>query len=122
MCKNYRSQYPKICKKCNFEHPKICKKHDLQYPKICKIRQNQPPILCKTLTLGGFLGIIFTRRSAMLKRKIYDYLLKWKETHKNECLIIKGARQVGKTFLIEMLFAKEYKSFISINWDSIATT
>ena len=116
MCKNYRSQYPKICKKCNFEHPKICKKHDLQYPKICKIRQNQPPILCKTLTLGGFLSIIFTRRSTMLKRKIYDYLLKWKETHKNECLIIKGARQVGKTFLIEKLFAKEYKSFIRINF------
>lgn len=36
----------------------------------------------------------------MLKRKFYNQLLKWKEDRRNslkKCLIVKGARQVGKT-------------------------
>ena len=37
----------------------------------------------------------------MLKRKIYDELLAWKNNKKNECLLVKGARQVGKSFIIE---------------------
>lgn len=36
----------------------------------------------------------------MLKRKAYQKLLEWKNTHKNNCLMVKGARQVGKTYLI----------------------
>ena len=37
----------------------------------------------------------------MLKRKIYNTLLEWKNTKSRECLLVKGARQVGKTFIIE---------------------
>lgn len=37
----------------------------------------------------------------VLKRKIYDALLRWKQKKSRECLLIKGARQVGKTFIIE---------------------
>lgn len=33
----------------------------------------------------------------MLKRKAYDKLLDWKNTKSKKCLMIKGARQVGKT-------------------------
>ena len=36
----------------------------------------------------------------MLKRKLYDALLEWKKEEKKECLLVKGARQVGKTYLI----------------------
>ena len=43
------------------------------------------------------------------------YLLEWKSTKKNECLLIKGARQVGKTFIIRE-FGKNYKNFIEINF------
>ena len=32
----------------------------------------------------------------MLKRKIYDTLLRWKARDDKLCLLIKGARQVGK--------------------------
>ena len=39
----------------------------------------------------------------MIKRKMYDYLLNWKKTKDKEALLIKGARQVGKTFLVENL-------------------
>lgn len=52
----------------------------------------------------------------MIKRKLYDYLLEWKKSKKNEALLIKGARQVGKTFLIREFGKKEYESFIEINF------
>ena len=34
----------------------------------------------------------------MLKRKFMTHLIQWKEHHRDECLLIKGARQIGKTF------------------------
>lgn len=43
------------------------------------------------------------------------YLLDWKNTKNNECLLIKGARQVGKTFIIRE-FGKNYKNFIEVNF------
>ena len=52
----------------------------------------------------------------MLKRKVYDNLLKWKANRGNECLLIKGARQIGKTYLVEQFGKNEYESFIEINF------
>lgn len=52
----------------------------------------------------------------MLKRKIMDELMSWKETHRKECLLVKGARQIGKTFIIEEFGKKHYKSYIYINF------
>lgn len=52
----------------------------------------------------------------MLKRKIYSELLKWKKTKSEECLFIKGARQIGKTFLVREFGKNEYESFIEINF------
>lgn len=53
----------------------------------------------------------------MLKRKIDDFLIQWKNNPDRLPLIIKGARQIGKTFSIEQ-FAKNYKNFIEINFVS----
>ena len=55
----------------------------------------------------------------MLKRKISETLLKWKTEKDKECLLIKGARQVGKTFIIRE-FGKTYKSFIELNFITYA--
>lgn len=52
----------------------------------------------------------------ILHKKMYDYLLGWKDDKENECLLIKGARQVGKTHLVEQFGRHEYKSFIEINF------
>ena len=52
----------------------------------------------------------------MLKRKMYDKLLEWKNTKKKECLLLKGARQVGKTYLVRQFGKNEYESFIEINF------
>ena len=52
----------------------------------------------------------------MLKRKAYDYLLEWKNNKDKECLLIKGARQVGKSYIVEKFGENEYESFIEINF------
>lgn len=52
----------------------------------------------------------------MLRRKAYEDLLKWKNSKKQETLLIKGARQIGKTFLVREFGKNEYKSFIEINF------
>lgn len=52
----------------------------------------------------------------MLRRKMYDTLLEWKSSKKKECLLVKGARQVGKTYLIREFAKNEYESFIEINF------
>ena len=51
----------------------------------------------------------------MLRRKMIEYLVNWKSTKNEECLVVKGARQVGKTYIIRE-FGKTYKNFIEINF------
>ncbi len=52
----------------------------------------------------------------MLKRKFYETLLEWKKNKGTECLLVNGARQVGKTFIIEQFGQTEYESYIYINF------
>ena len=53
----------------------------------------------------------------MLKRKIMDILLAWKEEVNKPCLLIKGARQVGKTYIIEQFAKENYENYIYINFE-----
>ena len=52
----------------------------------------------------------------MLKRKFYHYLLEWKRTKKRECLLVNGARQVGKTYIIDQFGKENYKQYIYVNF------
>lgn len=54
--------------------------------------------------------------SDVLKRKIYDAFLNWKNTKSQECLLVKGARQIGKTFIIEQFGKENYTSYIYLNF------
>ena len=51
-----------------------------------------------------------------LKRKIDRYLIGWKNNKDKLPLIIKGARQIGKTNAIRNFGNKNYKTFIEINF------
>lgn len=51
----------------------------------------------------------------MLERKFYDILLDWKKNKRNECLLVNGARQIGKTYIIDFFGRRNYKSYIYIN-------
>ena len=52
----------------------------------------------------------------MLKRKVLKKLIEWKENHKNNCLLVVGARQVGKTYIIEKFGKENYEKCININF------
>lgn len=51
-----------------------------------------------------------------LKRKIDEYLIKWKQDNDRLPIIVKGARQVGKTNAIRNFGQNNYKVFIEINF------
>lgn len=53
---------------------------------------------------------------AEFRRKFYEQLMQWKISHHQECLLVKGARQVGKTFIIEKFGREQYESFIEFNF------
>ena len=50
-----------------------------------------------------------------IKRKIDTFLLDWKNTEGHLPLIIRGARQIGKTYSIRK-FGKTYNSYVEINF------
>ena len=52
----------------------------------------------------------------LLKRKIDSYLLNWKSNPERKPLVVKGARQVGKTESIRAFGKANYKSVIEINF------
>jgi predicted AAA+ superfamily ATPase len=52
----------------------------------------------------------------MLKRKIMSVLEEWKRTKKRKCLLLKGVRQCGKTFIIREFAKQNYKNLIEINF------
>ena len=51
-----------------------------------------------------------------LKRKIDEYLINWKNSKDKMPLIIKGARQIGKTESIENFAKNNYKNIVEINF------
>ena len=53
-----------------------------------------------------------------MKRKIYDKLLNWKnESNGKVALLIKGAKRVGKSYIVEKFAKENYKSYILIDFN-----
>ncbi len=52
----------------------------------------------------------------MLYRKMYDKLVSWKNDKSRKALLITGARQIGKTFLIREFGRQNYENFVEINF------
>lgn len=52
----------------------------------------------------------------MLRRKMCSYLQSWKRSHGTECLLVNGAREVGKLFIIERFGEAEYESFVKLDF------
>lgn len=52
----------------------------------------------------------------MLRRKIEQQLVEWKNTPNHNPLIIKGCRQCGKTFIAEVFAKKHYKHVVYLNF------
>ena len=52
----------------------------------------------------------------MLRRKITEYLTRWIDEKDRKCLVVQGARQVGKTFAIEAFAKNNYDEVLEINF------
>lgn len=53
----------------------------------------------------------------MYKRKIMDDLIAWKnDAGKKKALVIKGMRQIGKTFIVKAFAEENYENVVYINF------
>lgn len=52
-----------------------------------------------------------------MKRKLLENLKKWKESPDRKPLILKGARQVGKTWIMKQFGKECYKNYVYFNFD-----
>ncbi len=52
----------------------------------------------------------------MLKRKVTEQLKNWISAKDKKCLIVKGARQTGKTYIIEQFARDNYEETVEINF------
>jgi len=52
-----------------------------------------------------------------MKRTLYRDLLAWKESPNRKPLLLQGARQTGKTWLMEEFGRNEFKNVVSLNFD-----
>lgn len=58
----------------------------------------------------------------IFKRKLYDKMLAWKQERKGDsALLIKGARRVGKSTLVEEFARNEYDSYVLIDFAQSST-
>ena len=51
-----------------------------------------------------------------MRRYIFNQLLEWKENPQRKVLLLRGARQVGKTFIVREL-GKTFRNFIEVNFE-----
>ena len=55
-----------------------------------------------------------------LYRKVLEELFRWKENPRKKPLVLKGARQVGKTWLMKELASKSYDDSVYVSFDKDA--
>jgi predicted AAA+ superfamily ATPase len=62
-------------------------------------------------------GSFFLYINGMMKRDLYHKLLEWKQSRWRKPLVIRGARQTGKTFILKEFAGKEYDNFVYLNFE-----
>ena len=55
-----------------------------------------------------------------MKRDFYQNLLTWKSESLRKPLILQGARQVGKTYILKQFGSQEYRQLLYINFEKMA--
>lgn len=60
-------------------------------------------------------------KKSLFARKIYGEILEWKENRSDKyALLVKGARRVGKSTIVEEFAKKEFKSYIMIDFAHVS--
>lgn len=52
-----------------------------------------------------------------MKRDIYQKMLEWKSSKRRKPLLLRGARQVGKTYILQQFGRKEYDNVAYFNFE-----
>ncbi len=63
----------------------------------------------------NFASIIRQEKCITMKRELFNSLVMWKKNRDRKPLILEGARQVGKTWLLKEFGQKEYDNMVYIN-------
>jgi predicted AAA+ superfamily ATPase len=63
-------------------------------------------------------GILGLKKGQIMKRKMLTELIKWKNSQDRKPLLLQGARQVGKTYLLKQFGAEYYQDTIYINFEN----
>lgn len=53
-----------------------------------------------------------------MERAVYQQLTAWKNSVSRKPLILEGARQVGKTYILKEFGRREYRNLVYINCDN----
>ena len=62
---------------------------------------------------NSFAGVI--TKQTVMKRKIYQKLVEWRDNPRHKPLVLLGARQVGKTYILKQFGNREFDSFVYVN-------
>ena len=54
-----------------------------------------------------------------MKRKITEQLVAWKNRPGHKPLILQGARQVGKSYILEKFGKEHYKNYVRVSLDLV---
>ena len=67
------------------------------------------------LSLDGF--ILASSYFIIMDRDLYPELMRWKVSSRRKPLLLRGARQTGKTFLLQEFGRNEYESIVYCNFE-----
>jgi predicted AAA+ superfamily ATPase len=56
-----------------------------------------------------------------MKRDIYKNLLDWKQSKRRKPLVLRGARQVGKTYILKEFAKNEYENYVYLDFEDDPT-
>ena len=56
-----------------------------------------------------------------MKRDIYKKLLDWKQAERRKPLVLRGTRQVGKTYILKEFGKNEYENSVYLNFEDDPT-
>ncbi len=80
------------------------------FEKMCKTGIDNCKKMC-------YYSIETKKEGVCMERRAIQSLIKWKNSEERKPMVLKGARQVGKTWLMKEFGQKHYKSYAYFNFD-----
>ena len=94
----------------------VCKIPKMAPFRVCKIPRTPPFSVCKILDSGFTFDLkILFEEVEVLKRKACEAFAAWKSSNAGQAMLVAGARQVGKTYLIEKFAQEQYQNVVKFD-------